>query len=1562
MSTQHDEAPRPSPGERLSAPVTTPAATPGRSPRTGLPPKQGLYDPAFEHDACGVGFVVDIQGRRSHRILQQGLQVLTNLDHRGACGAEVDTGDGAGILLQMPHKFLVEASKKARIELPEPGWYGCGIVFLPRNPTLRRRIEERFEQIVQSEGQSVLGWRTVPCNNSMLGDTAKSCEPFMRMVFVARRPDVGSELAFERKLYVIRKRAYSEIRTSTLEGASSWYVASLSHKTLVYKGMLLTQQLAPYFPDLNDPSMETALALVHSRFSTNTFPSWDRAHPYRYVAHNGEINTVRGNANWMHAREALFHAEAFGEDTHKILPIINPNGSDSAMFDNTLELLVLAGRSLPHAMMMMIPEPWSNHQTMDDAKRAFYQYHSSLMEPWDGPASIAFTDGKQIGAVLDRNGLRPSRYYVTKDGLVVLASEAGVLDIPAEEILVKGRLQPGRMFLVDTEQGRIVDDEEIKRAVATERPYRQWLQDHLVHLDDLPAAPEVPAPDHETLLQRQIAFGYTFEVERLLLAPMAQNGVEAIGSMGNDTPLAVLSNKPRLLYDYFKQLFAQVTNPPIDCIREEIITSAETRLGSEGNLLDPQPADCRRLELKWPILTNEEFAKVRRMDLPGLRVGMLPSLFRVTRGEKGLVKSMEEIRLMARRLIEEDEVNVLILSDRGVNREFAPIPALLAVAGLHHYLIREGLRTRVSLVLETGEAREVHHFALLIGYGVSAINPYVAFETIDSMIRDERLLNIDHKTACKNLVKAATKGVIKVMAKMGISAIQSYRGAQVFEAVGLRQDVIDEYFTWTPSRVGGIGMDVIAHEVLVRHRAAFPERRVDNHALPPGGQYQWRSEGEFHLFNPESIHRLQKSVRNGSYRQFKEYSRLIDEQATNLCTLRGLLEFKAGDPVPLEEVEPVERLMKRFKTGAMSYGSISKEAHETLAIAMNRIGGKSNTGEGGEDPERFRPLPNGDSRNSAIKQVASGRFGVTSEYLVSANEIQIKMAQGAKPGEGGQIPGTKVYPWIAKTRHTTAGVGLISPPPHHDIYSIEDLAELIHDLKNANREARISVKLVAEVGVGTVAAGVAKAHADVVLISGHDGGTGASPQTSIAHAGLPWELGLAETHQTLVMNDLRSRIAVETDGQLKTGRDVVIAALLGAEEFVFATAPLVASGCIMMRVCHLNTCPAGIATQDPRLRERFVGKPEHVVNFMRFIATEMRELMAQLGFRTVEEMVGRVDRLEPRKAIDHWKAKGLDFSNLLYQPDAGSDTGRYCQISQDHGLEKSLDVTQLLEICRPAIERGERVTADLPIRNVNRVVGTITGSEVTRKYGAAGLPEDTIEIRFNGSAGQSFGAFLPRGMTFHLEGDANDYVGKGLSGGKLILYPPAGSTFKSYENIIIGNVALYGATSGEAYIGGMAGERFCVRNSGVHAVVEAVGDHGCEYMTGGRVIVLGPTGRNFGAGMSGGVAYVLDEHGDFAGHVNREMVDLSALEEPEETAAVRAMIERHHEYTNSVRARRVLDDWDRMASRFVRVMPRDYQRMLACIARAHEQGLTGDDAIMVAFEENARDVARVGGN
>jgi glutamate synthase domain-containing protein 2/glutamate synthase domain-containing protein 1/glutamate synthase domain-containing protein 3 len=1537
----------------------------GRSARrTQRPGKQGLYDPAFEHDACGVGFVVDIKGRRSHQIIRDALRILVNLDHRGACGCEANTGDGAGILMQMPHTFLQAACKKAQIELPAPNQYGCGAVFLPREPKRRRRIEEKFARIIQSEGQHCLGWRTLPVSNKTLGETAKASEPFIRQVFIGRGDNVADDLAFERKLYVIRKRAYSEIRCSTMDGAEFWYLPSLSFKTLVYKGMLTTGQVPEYFLDLNDPTMDSALALVHSRFSTNTFPSWDRAHPYRYIAHNGEINTLRGNISWMHARQSLFESGGlFGEDIQKVLPIVDPNGSDSAMFDNTLELLVLSGRSLPHAVMMMIPEPTANNEAMSAEKKAFYEFHGCGMDPWDGPASIAFTDGVRIGAVLDRNGLRPSRYYVTKDDKVIMASEVGVLDVKPEDVLLKGRLQPGRMFLVDTEQGRIVSDEELKKTISTAQPYGLWLHQHRLKLEDLTAAP-VPTPgNRDTLVQRQTCFGYTYEDLRLLMLPMARDGVEAVGSMGTDTPLAVLSEKPQLLYNYFKQLFAQVTNPPIDCIREEIVTSTETMLGSEGDLLNPKPSDCRRIELKWPILTNEEFAKIRHVQEPGFKVGVLPMLFRLTRGEKGLAKSIEEICLMARRFIEEDEVNLLVLSDRGVNKDMAPIPALLAVSGLHHFLIREGLRTRVSLLVETAEPREVHHFALLIGYGASAVNPYLAFETLDEMIEDRLIEKVEYKQACKNFVKAAAKGVVKVASKMGISAIQSYRGAQIFEAVGLAQEVVEKYFTWTPSRVGGINLEIIAKEVLARHHQAFPTRPVNGHILDVGGQYQWRDTGEFHLFNPDTVHKLQKAVRTDSYTVYKEYAQGVNDQSRNLCTLRSLLAFKTGTPIPIEEVESVESIMRRFKSGAMSYGSISQEAHETLAIAMNRIGGKSNTGEGGEDPERYAWSNElGDSKNSAIKQVASGRFGVTSYYLVNARELQIKMAQGAKPGEGGQLPGAKVYPWIAKVRHSTPGVGLISPPPHHDIYSIEDLAELIHDLKNANRAARISVKLVSEVGVGTIAAGVAKAHADVVLISGFDGGTGASPQTSIKHAGLPWELGLAETHQTLVLNNLRSRIVVEADGQLKTGRDVAVAALLGAEEFGFATAPLVAMGCIMMRVCHLNTCPVGVATQDPRLRKHFAGKPEHVVNFLRFVAQELREIMAQLGFRKVEDMIGRADRLEAHEALEHWKAKGLDFSNILYQPEVDESVGRFCQIKQEHGIEESLDVKTLLGLCAPAIERGEPVEAELCIRNVNRVVGTIVGSEITKKHGPNGLPEDTVRLHFRGSAGQSFGAFMPKGMTFTLEGDANDYVGKGLSGGKIIVHPPAGSTFVPEENILIGNVALYGATAGEAYIRGMAGERFGVRNSGVNAVVEAVGDHGCEYMTGGRVVVLGPAGRNFGAGMSGGLAYVLDKAGDFAKRVNPQMVDVARLEDLEEIIEVRQMIERHVQYTGSELGKRVLANWNANVPKFVKIAPRDYTRMVNAIKRVTDSGLSGEEAVMVAFEENARDLSRVGGN
>jgi glutamate synthase (ferredoxin) len=1583
-----------------------------------LPPKQGLYDPRNEHDSCGVGFVVDLKNRRSHAIVRDGLQVLLNLEHRGACGCEKNTGDGAGILVQMPHAFLRKECASLGIDLPAPGHYGVGMLFLPTNDRDRQICEQLFELVVREEGQKVLGWRTVPVDASPLGETAKRSMPVIRQVFIGRAPSpptplprfggegskdtplsppgrgVGGEggedeLAFERKLYVIRRRIENVLKPSPFGPAACeefftrwevdvqrefealnagqramFYVVSLSYKTLIYKGMLNAGQLPQFYPDLNDPTLESALALVHSRFSTNTFPTWARAHPYRYLAHNGEINTLRGNVNWMTARERMFASPLFGDDIKKILPVIDQSGSDSAMFDNALELLVLTGRSLPHAAMMMIPEPWSGDEAMSAEKKAFYEFHSCLMEPWDGPASIAFTDGVRIGAVLDRNGLRPSRYYVTKDDRVIMASEVGVLDVPPEMVLRKGRLQPGRMFLVDMEQGRIIADEELKEEIATAEPYADWLRDNLVSLEQLPPGPMVHEPDHDTVRLRQRVFGYTSEDLKILMAPMAQDGNEAIGSMGNDAALAVLSDRPQLLYNYFKQLFAQVTNPPVDGIREEIIMAMETTIGAEYNLLAPTPRSARQIKLKSPILNNDELDKLRQLDGKGpgnFKSVTLPILFPVHEGAKGLEKAMNALCRHASQMVASGH-DFIVLSDRGHTRTMAPIPALLAVAGVHHHLIREGTRTKVGLVLESGEPREVHHFALLMGYGAGAINPYLAFETLDDMVLQGDLNGIDHDKAVKNYVKSIGKGVMKVMSKMGISTAQSYCGAQIFEAIGLGKEVIDKYFTWTASHISGVGLDVIAAEVKARHDRAFPERPLNGHTLDVGGQYQWRKDGEYHLFNPETVHKLQYAVRSGNYKVFKEYSELVNNQAKRLCTLRGLFELKFADkPIPIEEVESVELIMKRFKSGAMSYGSISKEAHETLAIAMNRIGGRSNTGEGGEDPARYVLDPNGDSRNSAIKQVASGRFGVTSEYLVNARELQIKMAQGAKPGEGGQLPGSKVYPWIAKVRHSTPGVGLISPPPHHDIYSIEDLKELIHDLKNANHHARISVKLVAEVGVGTVAAGVSKAHADVVLISGHDGGTGASPQTSIKHAGAPWELGLAETHQTLLLNDLRSRIVVEVDGQLKTGRDVVIGALLGAEEFGFATAPLVSLGCIMMRVCHLNTCPVGVATQDPRLRAKFAGKPEHVVNFMRFIAQEVRELMAQLGFRTVNEMVGHSERLGVSKAIDYYKTRGLDLSPIFYQPPVPPTVGRYCSIPQDHGLDVALDNTTLLPLCRPALEERQPVSATLPIRNVNRVVGTILGSEVTRRFGAVGLPEDTIRLHFQGSAGQSFGAFVPRGLTLSLEGDANDYLGKGLSGGKIIVYPPRGSTFNPSDNVIVGNVAFYGATAGEAYICGMAGERFCVRNSGVNAVVLAVGDHGCEYMTGGRVVVLGPTGRNFAAGMSGGIAYVLDEAGTFSRNCNQEMVKLFRLDDDDEIEEVRQMIRKHAEYTGSERSRQVLADWDNLVPLFVKVYPNDYRRVIETQKRFKASGLSEEEAVMAAFEENAHDLMRVGG-
>ena len=1518
------------------------------------PKKQGLYDPQFEHDACGVGFVANIKGKKSHEIVSQALEILVNLDHRGATGSEPNTGDGAGILMQMPDSFLRSVCAPLGIELPEQFHYGVGMVFTSPKATERNAARHILEKILVEEGVDLLGWRNVPTDNSSLGNTAWEGEPMVRQLFLKRPLDCLDEQAFNRKLYIINQRAINEIRRAAVD--EHWYVCSLSTRTIIYKGMLMPVQVDQYFPELRDATMESAIALVHSRFSTNTFPSWDRAHPYHYLAHNGEINTLRGNVNWMNARQNHITSELFGDDIKKALPIINTNGSDSGMFDNCLELLVMSGRSLPHAIMMMVPEPWENHAEMSEEKKAFYEYHSCLIAPWDGPAAIAFTDGRSIGAVLDRNGLRPSRYYITSDDLVIMASEAGVLQIEPSRVLRKGRLQPGQMFLVDTEQGRIIPDEEIKGELAAANPYGQWLKENYILLEDLPYASDMHLPDQSSLVQRQQAFGYTFEDQRVVLGPMARNGIQPLGSMGTDTPLAVLSSQNQLLYNYFKQLFAQVTNPPIDPIREEIVTSTITLIGSEGNLLEPTAANARRIKIQNPLLCNQELEKLRQIDSPGFKTATLSLLFPVTRGAAGMERGLEALFAAADVAVEAGN-NILILSDRGIDKNNAAIPALLAVSGLHHHLVNSGTRTLVSLILESGEPREVHHFAVLLGYGVNAINPYLAFESLDDMILQGMLPGLDHKKAIKNFVKASIKGVVKTMAKMGISTVQSYRGAQIFEAVGLHHSVVDRYFTWTPSRIGGTDIDGIARELMERHAQAYPERVAPEGTLAAGGIYQWRKNGEEHQYNPLTITSLQKATRTDDYREFKVFSSLIDEQNTRHYTLRGLLDFKVNMPsVPLDEVEPVEAIMKRFKTGAMSYGSISKEAHETLAIAMNRIGGRSNTGEGGEDPERFTWTNEvGDSKNSAIKQVASGRFGVTSDYLTNAGELQIKMAQGAKPGEGGELPGTKVYPWIAKTRHTTPGVGLVSPPPHHDIYSIEDLAELIFDLKNANRRARVSVKLVSEVGVGTIAAGVAKAHADVVLISGYDGGTGASPISSIKHAGLPWELGLAETHQTLLLNNLRSRIIIEADGQLKTGRDVAIAALLGAEEFGFATAPLVTLGCVMMRVCHSNTCPTGVATQDPELRKNFSGKPEYVVNFMRFVAEELREIMAQLGFRTLNEMVGRCDVLEANKAIDHWKAQGLDFTNILHQPKVALNVGRYCTGKQDHGLEKTIDMTRLLDLCEPAIERGEKVSAELPITNVDRVVGTILGNEITRHHGAKGLPDDTVCLTFNGSAGQSFGAFIPRGITLKLSGDANDYIGKGLSGGTIIVYPPEGTLFKAEENIIAGNVAFYGATSGAAYIRGMAGERFCVRNSGINAVVEGVGDHGCEYMTGGVVAILGQTGRNFAAGMSGGIAYVLDEQGDFASRCNTEMVGLEQLDEAD-GAVLKAMIEKHAECTGSSRASIILINWERYQSRFVKVMPMDYKRVLQALERAKAAGLSGDDALAAAFEENSHSV------
>ncbi|NBC69909.1 glutamate synthase large subunit [Paenibacillus sacheonensis] len=1530
--------------------------------RLGLPPKQGLYDPQYEKDACGMGFVANIKGYKSHSIIQQALTVLEQMEHRGGQGSEPNTGDGAGILLQIPHAFFSRELKGLGVELPANGDYAVGMLFLSQDESIRSKHERELESIIREEGQTLIGWRTVPTNDEKLGHSAKSVKPYVRQVFIGRDESLQDELAFERKIYIIRKRAELAIRYSGMEGADSFYFSSFSSKKIVYKGMLTTEQVRSFYTELNDEAMETALALVHSRFSTNTFPSWERAHPYRYLIHNGEINTLRGNVNWMHARQALFASELFGESLDKIKPIINPDGSDTAMFDNTLEFLYLSGRSLPHAAMMMVPEPWSNHEGMSDEKKAFYEYHSCLMEPWDGPAAMAFTDGTQIGAILDRNGLRPARYYVTKDDVIILGSEAGTVHVDPENVVYKDRLRPGRMLLVDTKAGRIVSDEEVKAQIAAEHPYREWLDEHLVGLDDLPDAPELPEPDHDTVELRQQAFGYTFEDLRKVLEPMAGSGVEPIASMGYDAPLAILSERPQRLFNYFKQMFAQVTNPPIDAIREEIITATGTTLGPERNLLNPEPESARQIRLASPVLSNEEFAKLRHVRRPGFKSITLPTLFTAADGVEGLRFALKQMCEAADRVIGKGH-NVLILSDRGIDRENAAIPSLLAVSALHHHLIREGTRTKVSILLESGEPREVHHFALLLGYGVSAVNPYLAFETLDDMIRGGMLRGVTHEKAVKNFIKAATKGVVKILSKMGISTIQSYRGAQIFEAVGLNKDVVDQYFTWTETRIGGIGLDVIADEALKHHHRAFSEQEGRVKELDSGGEYQWRKDGEDHLFTPQTIHTLQMASRANDYKLYKKFSELVQGEDKKHLTLRSLLDFNySAAPVPLDEVESVESIVKRFKTGAMSYGSISKEAHEALAIAMNRIGGRSNTGEGGEDPKRYIPDANGDSRRSAIKQVASGRFGVTSNYLVNADEIQIKMAQGAKPGEGGQLPGRKVYPWVAEVRGSTPGVGLISPPPHHDIYSIEDLAELIHDLKNANPRARINVKLVSEVGVGTIAAGVAKGRADVILVSGYDGGTGASPLASLRHAGMPWELGLAETHQTLMLNNLRDRVVVETDGKIMNGRDLAIATLLGAEEFGFSTAPLVVLGCIMMRVCQLDTCPVGVATQNPDLRKKFMGDPSHVANYMLFVAQEFREFMALLGFRTVSEMVGRVDRLQTKDLIDHYKLKGIDLRPLLHQMEVPQDAARHNTQQQDHKLEESLDMQHLLALAQPAIESGEQVRATLPITNINRVVGTIVGSEVTRKYGAAGLPEDTISFRFVGTGGQSFGAFIPKGITLTLEGDSNDYVGKGLSGGKIIVAPSPKATFKSEENVIIGNTAFYGGTNGEAYISGIAGERFAVRNSGVKIVVEGVGDHGCEYMTGGRVAILGGTGRNFAAGMSGGVAYVLDEAGDFYKHCNIEMVLLERVEEARDLEELHGMIKRHVEYTGSAIGDRLLSDWETSKTKFVKVIPKDYKRMLEQIEHMEQSGLEGEAALLAAFEANMKELARVGGN
>jgi glutamate synthase domain-containing protein 2/glutamate synthase domain-containing protein 1/glutamate synthase domain-containing protein 3 len=1497
-----------------------------------LPEKQGLYDPRFEHDSCGVGFVCDIKGRKSHDIVAKGILALEHLMHRGATGSDPKTGDGAGILIQVPHEFLLKECSKAGIRLPNAGDYGIGLVFLPADGKERKFCEDNFKKISEEEGLIFLGWREVPVDNSAIGKTAKESQPIIKQVFVGRSADIAGELAFERKLYIARKRVENLVRGSTIRQKAFFYISGLSSRTLSYKGLLMSTQLKDFFPDLKDRALESSFTLFHARYSTNTFPAWDLSQPFRFLAHNGEINTLRGNINWMKARQGLLESGVLGKDITKLFPVIVPGGSDSASLDNMLELLVLGGRSLPHAMMMLIPEAWQGNDQIGEERKRFYEYHACLMEPWDGPAAIAFTDGKFIGATLDRNGLRPARYVITKNGLVVMASEAGVLDIPPAEVAVNGRLQPGRMFLIDTHAGRIIGDEELKSSISNLKPYGRWLDENMEKLEDVPFPRSFKVWHEKDLAPALKAFGYSKEDLRRIIKPMAGDGNEPTGSMGDDTPLAVLSTRPRMLYDYFKQLFAQVTNPPIDPIREELVMTLNTYLGSEKNLLDETPGHCHRLKVNNPILSNMDIERIRHIRNGTFKAKTISTLFEAKKGKAAFKKSLDRICAEADKAVKSG-CTFIILSDRGVDGKFAALPALLACGAVHHHLVRKETRTQASIIIESGEPREVAHFALLFGYGAGCINPYLAYETIEKMIREKDLViafpdpELAASSARKNYTDAVNHGLLKILSKMGISTLQSYRGAQIFEAVGLSGGLIEKCFTGTASRIEGIGLDEIAQEVIKRHGEAFPETESGPAHLPNGGLYQWRRDGEFHLWNPESIAALQDATRFEDPELYKKFAALINDQEKNLCTLRGLMKFKPGaKPIPLDEVEPVSEIVKRFVTGAMSFGSISRGAHETMAIAMNRLGGKSNSGEGGEDPARYAPLPNGDSLRSATKQVASGRFGVTINYLTNADELQIKIAQGAKPGEGGQLPGHKVSPVIAKVRHSTPGVTLISPPPHHDIYSIEDLAQLIFDLKNANPRARISVKLVSEMGVGTIAAGVAKGHADMILVSGGDGGTGASPLSSIKHAGLPWELGLSETHQTLVLNDLRSRVRLQTDGQMRTGRDVVIAALLGAEEYGFATAALITLGCVMLRHCHLNNCSVGVATQDEDLSKRFAGKPEYLQRYFYFVAEEVRGIMAELGARKLDELIGRTELIEMNTGILNWKARNVDLSRILYKPQVPSYVGTRCGKKQDHGLDKVMDL-KLIESAKPALDNKDHVKADLSIKNTDRAVGAMLSGEIARRYGEKGLPDDTIHYKFTGTAGQSFGAFLSRGVVFEVEGEANDYVGKGLSGGRIIVYPPKASAFEAPENIIIGNTTFYGATSGEAYICGVAGERFCIRNSGIYAVIEGVGDHGCEYMTGGRVVILGKTGRNFAAGMSGGIAYVYDEDREFKTRCNMGMIAFEALD-GEDTATIQKLLSNHIRYTHSAKAKAVLDDFDNEIRHFIKVMPVEYKRAL----------------------------------